>query len=94
MSALPDLDARVYLFGSWASGCFDAMSDIDLLVLAPDHCAVDAAQRALMAVADDVVGLTDDAWQERLRAADPFVAALASERVLLYGTPEASRDAR
>lgn len=77
----------VLLFGSWARGDFDGLSDIDLLVLTdgtelvfdstylPDAARLDIAQ---LAAADH---------EARVAAGHPFHAKAAAEAVVLWSRP-------
>lgn len=82
----PRLNASVYLFGSWASGRFDAESDTDLLAVVPNGADRAEVERRLMEVADDVVVVSDSQWHERLARDDSFWRQLALERLLLVDT--------
>ena len=86
LNASPPISARVYLFGSWATGNFDGESDVDLLIIATDESAVREAQRRLMEVGDDVLAFSRQDWERRVSGSSPFVERLVSERLLLVET--------
>jgi predicted nucleotidyltransferase len=88
LECAPALKATVYLFGSLASGRFDGLSDVDLLVLVPEETAVAEAERRLMGVADDVVACSDVQWSERLKGDNAFFQRVDADRVLLVDTRE------
>jgi hypothetical protein len=82
----PPLRATVFLFGSWASGRFDALSDVDLLALVPDGTTVAEAEKRLMGVADDIVVYSDAQWGRCLKGDNPFFQRVEADRVLLVDT--------
>ncbi|WP_175628258.1 nucleotidyltransferase domain-containing protein [Thioalkalivibrio denitrificans] len=86
LNASPPIAARVYLFGSWATGNFDGESDVDLLIIATDESDVREAQRRLMEVGDDVLAFSRQDWERRVSGNSPFVERLVSERLLLVET--------
>jgi predicted nucleotidyltransferase len=65
---------EVWLFGSWARGDWDALSDLDLIAVGPtkeaaEQLAEDLCRRTL---ADDVIGLTHSQWIECRSSPDPL----------------------
>lgn len=83
---VPAVRARVYVFGSWATGAFDSYSDIDLVAITPDADAACEAERRLLAVADDVLAFSEACWQEKVASGDPFWARVAAQRQPLMDT--------
>ena len=78
-------NAHLWLFGSWARGDWDAFSDVDLLAIAPSrgeaNRLADAALEAGMA--DDVLALSDQEWQERRTGDDPYWSAIGRDALRL-----------
>ena len=58
----------LWLFGSWARGDWDGISDVDVLDLG---------------MADDVLALTDAEWLERRNGDDPYWRAIGRDAVRL-----------
>lgn len=87
----PTVRATVYLFGSWASGRFDALSDVDLLVLVPNETMVLEAEKRLMGVADDIVAFSDAQWSRCLKGDNSFFRRVDADRVLLVDTRESAQ---
>ena len=83
--ALPG-DVAVCLVGSWARGEQSGLSDIDLLVVAPEH-RLERARDRLLDVADDVVAIETGSWQRRLAEGDPLIQGLAEDAVALTTPP-------
>lgn len=85
MAKAPPVVGDVYVFGSWATGAFDGLSDTDLLAVVDDPARVAEAEQRLMTVADDVVAVSAAQWQRCLVAEHPFYRRLEAERQLLVG---------
>jgi tRNA nucleotidyltransferase (CCA-adding enzyme) len=80
--------AEVWLFGSLARGDWDARSDVDLLVVAPDQSAADQLAEALLGtgLADDVIALSQGQWLERQRGDDPWWRGICRDAIRLQPT--------
>ena len=83
-------DQEVWLFGSHARGDWDARSDVDLLVVAADQ---EQAERLADAVrdrglADDVIALSQRAWQQRQEGNDPLWRGICRDAIRLAGGGE------
>ena len=57
----------LWLFGSWARGDWDGFSDVDVLAVAPNRSQARELADAVLekGMADDVLALTEQEWQER-----------------------------
>ena len=75
----------LWLFGSWARGDWDGFSDVDVLAVAPNRVqASDLADAVLRhGIADDVLALTEQEWQERRNGDDPYWRAIGRDAVRL-----------
>ena len=75
----------LWLFGSWARGDWDGFSDVDVLAVASNHDqASDLADAVLRhGMADDVLALTEQEWQERRNGNDPYWRAIGRDAVRL-----------
>ena len=80
---------QVWLFGSLARGDWDAYSDVDLLAVAPDQAAAEQLADALRAagLADDVIALTRERWQQRQSGDDPWWRGISRDAIPLAGEP-------
>jgi uncharacterized protein len=80
--------AEVWLFGSLASGDWDARSDVDLLAVAPVQSAADQLADALLGtgLADDVIALSQGRWLERQRGDDPWWRGICRDAIRLQPT--------
>ncbi len=84
---------QVVLFGSYAYGAPDAGSDIDLLVIkdtaAPSWQRIAAVRQAISETCDhipvDVLVMTPDELNRRLRQGDHFIADIMEKGRSLYG---------
>jgi predicted nucleotidyltransferase len=78
---------QVWLFGSWARGDWDAYSDVDLLAVAPEQVEAEALADALRqaALADDVIALSQERWQQRQSGADPWWRGICRDAIPLAG---------
>ena len=78
-------DAHLWLFGSWARGDWDAFSDVDLLAIAPSRGEANRLAEAVLegGMADDVLALTDQEWQERRTGNDPYWRAIGRDALQL-----------
>ena len=75
----------LWLFGSWARGDWDAFSDVDLLAVAPNRSQASELADAVLdlGMADDVLALTEQEWQERRTGNDPYWRAIGRDAVRL-----------
>lgn len=71
----------LWLFGSLARGDWDAFSDVDVLAVGLDQgCADQLADQVLACgMADDVIALTDQKWQELRQGHDHYWRAIAAD---------------
>jgi hypothetical protein len=78
-------NAHLWLFGSWARGDWDAFSDVDLLAIAPSRGEADRLADAVLdgGIADDVLALTDQEWQDRRTGDDPYWRAIGRDALRL-----------
>ena len=77
--------ASLWLFGSWARGDWDAFSDVDLLAIAPSRGEANRLAEAVLeaGMADDVLALSDQEWQERRTGDDPYWSAIGRDALRL-----------
>ena len=75
----------LWLFGSWARGDWDGFSDVDVLAVAPNRGQASALADAVLdqRMADDVLALTEQEWQERRNGDDPYWRAIGRDAVRL-----------
>ena len=75
----------LWLFGSWARGDWDGFSDVDVLAVAPSRSQANSLADAVLrlGMADDVLALTDQEWQERRSGDDPYWRAIGRDAVRL-----------
>ena len=75
----------LWLFGSWARGDWDGFSDVDLLAVAPNRSQASELADAVLrhGMADDVLALTEQEWQERRNGNDPYWRAIGRDAVRL-----------
>ena len=68
----------LWLFGSWARGDWDGFSDVDVLAVAPNRVQASGLADAVLrhGMADDVLALTEQEWQERRNGNDPYWRAI------------------
>ena len=78
-------NADLWLFGSWARGDWDAFSDVDLLATAPSRGEANRLAEAVLeaGMADDVLALSDQEWQERRTGDDPYWSAIGRDALRL-----------
>ena len=78
-------NAHLWLFGSWARGDWDAFSDVDLLAIAPCRGEANHLAEAVLeaGIADDVLALSDQEWQERRTGDDPYWRAICRDALRL-----------
>ena len=78
-------NAGLWLFGSWARGDWDAFSDVDLLAIAPSRGEANRLAEAVLeaGMADDVLALSDQEWQERRTGDDPYWSAIGRDALRL-----------
>ena len=78
-------NTHLWLFGSWARGDWDAFSDVDLLAIAPSRGEANRLAEAVLegGMADDVLALTDQEWQERRTGNDPYWRAIGRDALRL-----------
>lgn len=78
-------DASVWLFGSWARGDWDGLSDVDLLAVAANQGSAEALADSLLAagLADDVIALSAPCWQRLRVGDDPYWRAIGAEAIRL-----------
>ncbi len=75
----------LWLFGSWARGDWDGFSDVDVLAIAPNRSQASGLADAVLrlGMADDVLALTDQEWQDRRNGDDPYWRAIGRDAVRL-----------
>ena len=75
----------LWLFGSWARGDWDGFSDVDVLAVAPNRDQASGLADAVLrhGMADDVLALTEQEWQERQNGNDPYWRAIGRDAVRL-----------
>ena len=73
----------LWLFGSWARGDWDGVSDVDVLAVAPNRSQASELADAVLdlGMADDVLALTELEWQERRNGDDPYWRAIGLDAV-------------
>jgi len=84
-------DAKIYLFGSYATGKQKEGSDIDLCVIAPEFnerrmqvlCSIRAAIRGATKLPVDVLAFTDEEFYRKSKMKPTIQYAIANEGVLL-----------
>jgi hypothetical protein len=78
---------EIWLFGSHARGDWDARSDVDLLAVAADQQQAERLADAVRdrGLADDVIALSQQAWQQRQRGGDPLWRGICRDAVRLAG---------
>ena len=78
----------LWLFGSWARGDWDGFSDVDVLAVASNRDQASGLADAVLrhGMADDVLALTEQEWQERRNGDDPYWRAIGRDAVRL-GAP-------
>ena len=78
-------NTHLWLFGSWARGDWDGFSDVDVLAVAPNRSQASALADAVLdqEMADDVLALTEQEWQERRTGNDPYWRAIGRDAVRL-----------
>ena len=78
-------NADLWLFGSWARGDWDAFSDVDLLAIAPSRGEANRLAEAVLEgrIADDVLALTAQEWQQRRTGDDPYWSAIGRDALRL-----------
>ena len=78
-------NADLWLFGSWARGDWDAFSDVDLLAIAPSRGEANRLAEAVLeaGMADDVLALTAQEWQQRRNGDDPYWSAIGRDALRL-----------
>ena len=74
-----------WLFGSWARGDWDGFSDVDVLAVASNRDQASGLADAVLrhGMADDVLTLTEQEWQERRNGNDPYWRAIGRDAVRL-----------
>ena len=86
-------DAKVYLFGSYATGRQRDDSDIDLCVVAPKYherrmqvlCSIRGAIRGATKLPVDILAFTDEEFERRSKLRPTIQYTIANEGVLLNG---------
>ena len=86
-------DAKVYLFGSYATGKQKHDSDIDLCVVAPEYqedrmrvlCSIRANIRGIANLPVDILAFTDEEFQRKIHWKSTIQHTVANEGVLLNG---------
>ena len=75
----------LWLFGSWARGDWDGFSDVDVLAVAPNRSQASELADAVLdlGMADDVLALSDQEWQERRTGDDPYWSAIGRDALRL-----------
>ena len=75
----------LWLFGSWARGDWDGFSDVDVLAVAPNRVQASGLADAVLrhGMADDVLALTEQEWQERRNGDGPYWRAIGRDAVRL-----------
>ena len=78
-------NAGLWLFGSWARGDWDGFSDVDVLAVAPNRSQASELADAVLdlGMADDVLALSDQEWQERRTGDDPYWSAIGRDALRL-----------
>ena len=73
------------LFGSWARGDWDGFSDVDVLAVAPSRGEANRLAEAVLeaGMADDVLALTAQEWQQRRTGDDPYWSAIGRDALRL-----------
>ena len=75
----------LWLFGSWARGDWDGLSDVDVLAVAPNRRQASELADAVLRhrMADDVLALIDAEWLGRRNGDDPYWNAIGRDAVRL-----------
>ena len=75
----------LWLFDYWARGDWDGFSDVDVLAVAPNHSQASVLADAVLdlGMADDVLSLTEQEWQERRNSDDPYWRAIGRDAMRL-----------
>ena len=75
----------LWLFGSWARGDWDGLSDVDVLAVAPNRRQASELADAVLRhrMADDVLALTDAEWLKRRNGDDPYWSAIGRDALRL-----------
>ena len=75
----------LWLFGSWARGDWDGFSDVDVLAVAPSRGEANRLAEAVLeaGMADDVLALTAQEWQQRRTGDDPYWSAIGRDALRL-----------
>jgi predicted nucleotidyltransferase len=75
----------LWLFGAWARGDWDGFSDVDVLAVAPNRSQASELADAVLdlGMADDVLALSDQEWQERRTGDDPYWSAIGRDALRL-----------
>ena len=78
-------NAGLWLFGAWARGDWDGFSDVDVLAVAPNRSQASELADAVLdlGMADDVLALSDQEWQERRTGDDPYWSAIGRDALRL-----------
>ena len=81
---------QVFLFGSWARGEADEVSDIDLIIIKPtDEDFFDRIRTVMRLLnhpgAVDVLVYTPEEFKRMRKAGNAFIEMILEEGVLLYG---------
>ena len=82
---------KVLLFGSRARGDYDGLSDTDLIAVGITQRDAEAAADALAAagLGDDLIALSQDAWERKASSSNPIWRAAHAEALPLYERPTA-----
>jgi len=77
---------QVLLFGSRARGDFDGYSDVDLIAVGTTQQDAEAVADALAAahLGDDLIALTQDAWERKAHSSHPSWRATYSAAIPLF----------
>jgi len=77
--------SSLWLFGSLARGDWDAFSDVDVLVVAPERTRAEQLANDVVAsgIADDVLALTLQEWDQRQKDSDPYWSAIVQDALCL-----------
>ena len=77
--------SSLWLFGSPARGDWDAFSDVDVLVVAPERTRAEQLANDVLAsgIADDVLALTLQEWDQRQHDSDPYWSAIVQDALCL-----------